>query len=39
MSDEELNAIVKIYGNPEGEILYLDFIKAATPDQLKEAKH
>lgn len=31
MSDEELEAIVKIYGNPEGEIKYLDFIKASTP--------
>jgi|JI9StandDraft_1071089.scaffolds.fasta_scaffold116010_1 hypothetical protein len=32
MSDEELEAIKKIYGNPEGEILYLDFIKKATPN-------
>lgn len=31
MSDEELDAIVKIYGNPEGEIQYLEFIKKATP--------
>ena len=40
MSDEELDAVVKIYGNPEGEIKYLDFIKAATPadDGLNGAK-
>ena len=29
MSDEELNALTKVYGNPEGEIKYLEFIKAA----------
>lgn len=31
MSDEEIAAITKVYGNPEGEIKYLDFIKAASP--------
>ncbi len=31
MSDEELAAITKVYGNPEGEVKYLDFIKAANP--------
>ena len=31
MSDEELDALVKIFGNPEGEIQYLEFIKKATP--------
>ena len=32
MSDEELIAVTKIFGNPEGEIKYLDFIAAATPN-------
>jgi hypothetical protein len=31
MSDEELEAIEKIFGNPEGEIKYLEFIKKASP--------
>lgn len=32
MSDDEIVAVTKIFGNPEGEIQYLDFIKAATPN-------
>ena len=31
MSDEELEAIVKIFGNPEGEVKYLEFINKACP--------
>ena len=40
MSDEELEALTKVYGNPEGEIKYLEFIKAANPledNSVKEA--
>jgi len=40
MSDEETDAVAKVYGTPEGEIKYLDFIKAASPlegNPVKEA--
>jgi len=40
MSDDEIVALTKVYGNPEGEIKYLDFIKAASPlegNPVKEA--
>jgi hypothetical protein len=33
MTDEEQEAIVKIFGNPEGDIKYLEFIKKATPPE------
>jgi Ca2+-binding EF-hand superfamily protein len=33
MSDEELEALVKTYGNDANEIKYLDFINDATPNK------